>query len=1725
MNDMGLPETQTEEFNVSPIITPQEEPFEVDTSPATTAPSSSPETLNKRSFKVKYGLDEVLKKTRDEIFAELVQGNEPALREQAAAEVDKRKALALDKLIEETAKNKGSALTVAEASSLKTIVTNMSQNTDPDTVFETAYGKKFISTIEDLAVNKPDSIVTEAKQKYPEETAKIFNEHSSLIAKQSIIETELENAQDEAKAQGWIGWGYDQMKYMIPGYTDVQMRGNIPGPGVFAGGTLSENLEAQRIALLRMPPSEMKVELQRIKSQMLPSNPSLWLDFLNSMKGMSYTDAVLKNVTLPLDLAGLGIGKAAVKGTRRLLKLDTQILKDTEKAAQDMVKGAADPDVSKSSIEAHAGDLEQSAVTRATTNFVGDAKGLPDATRRGLEALSDVHRVDVNDIKARPGRFGAEIVNRIEEQYNDIVGSVMDVVRKISKVERLPEVMANEVSVRAIIDNMKDKYRELRNAVIDTSRPYKENVANTWHVDFHVGNNDGTYFSQRSVAENFIKFHGLKSAEIKEGTNVSDTKAGRKVTQTGNQLTLAKDTVKKIEARLKDDKYSTPEKRAKDEETLAFLKDEAIPSYTKKLEVDTAKLNATVEQQGMGFYIKLTKPIAETDDIVRDVIANTTNTKIPNNSISSFFNAWGIGKYRTPEDTLSKAERQNRLIATYTPSEIFNVLAKNSPNTQRLADQAARHGNRFSKAGKKWEEFQRVLENGQELWDTETKLKGYFFKSPAELEEAYVSWFKRLPEQDEIAAYFEFKRAMEIDRAFRNIAEHRNQSRVGAETHKAITVNEKGESIHTPEFSGVVRNRFGGSVDNVAILGEKYGFEKVRNLGSIPLKEKNEIQELIDNGTFKLIEIYNPELRPLKGYGNIGDDRVRYLLARTTETRDLDWQHINRRGGGHVEYDHAYYIKQANIKEDKVSGHRWYEGDTTIMPMQLHAMAKDVAAHLDKVRQLIKAKDEAGARDYSNKNLHVEWKTVESWFKGTKNPNGTWTGAQLNLNEPIQVVNRGEAIVDIDRTIIDRNGGDKVFRNGKKEGSLARQNRVEFSDERDANDVFTLENKGTRGNPLYAMMQAEKVDPITSLNRGLTRIAKSNFMDDYKTMSVEHWLQQAKGILQATESEIRHSPFYYFKEAQFLPNADPILKAQLETAKAHINQLVMQPSDTANKLHIMAQRLSDGLYNKLGPNSVLTPEWELEKLRDPFKYIRSVVYHAKMGLFNIPQFIVQAGNYSNILGIAGPKYASSGTLGAQLHFWSRANSSPEIVDFLDKMASKFHVPGMSRWKPGEFKEAFEEFKKTGFGNVGGEYAALDDPMNQKVITHAGNTFLDWSTVFVRNGERNARYGAWYTAYREFRDIKPTGRITETDRANILQRADLLNINMSRASSSALHTGAMSIPTQFYTYQIRLTELFTGGRLTEKERLRLFTTNSLLYGLPMGLGLTGIPMSGWLREEMAKNGYVVGDNFFESAATEGLLSALGAVITGKGDPQAGTWYDFAERFGTKGFEFLGGINRSDKNFLDIITGPAGSLMKGTIEQSDGFWRVMMNLVKDDNEFFPPTAEDLIDPLKEVSSVNSFFRTLAAFNTHRWISKKEAWLADVTPFQAVFSGLTSLKDQRINDIQSFRNASKHQKEYEAYVEKQFMQEFRRFVIAEQDDDHTNGKKFLIRARRWLDIGGYPEDRISELVNKASRDNLSILDKVTFDFYKKLPNQQKDTGMDALKRSERVKQKQSE
>ena len=161
--------------------------------------------------------------------------------------------------------------------------------------------------------------------------------------------------------------------------------------------------------------------------------------------------------------------------------------------------------------------------------------------------------------------------------------------------------------------------------------------------------------------------------------------------------------------------------------------------------------------------------------------------------------------------------------------------------------------------------------------------------------------------------------------------------------------------------------------------------------------------------------------------------------------------------------------------------------------------------------------------------LPVPWKEVEGWFT-EKTIDGKKIPARLNLHEDIRVIPHNQSAMNMDNTLTEKYK-DIGLRDGTRSGSDARQNQIEFTGERDAYELYGIQDVGTKYNPLYQIEQAKTLDPITSLNRGLSRIINSTFMDDYKIFAVEHWLQEARPWLKDINIA-RYAPYHVFNEKQ-----------------------------------------------------------------------------------------------------------------------------------------------------------------------------------------------------------------------------------------------------------------------------------------------------------------------------------------------------------------------------------------------------------------------------------------------------------------------------------------------------------------------------------------------------------------------------------------------------------------
>lgn len=1711
------------------LDTPDDQPT-VSLGPETTAPvNPSAQTAIDRANKAAYGVGQFVGKTVDEMFQAMSQGREEAIRQEAATSWDYQKQLKKTENLRALSQRGN-----LNYDQVKSVLSDTP--TDPSTVIEKGFSTNYVNSVDDASGNlKSGNIGDSASKEIPNQVADIKAKGTELLTKYQIINSIDQDLNDTIAQQGWVPWLADQAKGLVQLYPEIKMRGLNKDTSIFTGITLGQNLQAQADDLWKLPSSEFNTRLKGIVDKLKADNPTLAKQFVSYVKGKGQSDQALDDVFTALvipDVATAGeLGAALVR--------KAALYNKTNKAIKDMVKTSAEAEAAgippKAAAAEGAGDNVTAGVVRAAANADAIIKGTPDVYKTSVDVLTSNFRLDAQKLGEAPGSLSREQLTRLQDRIIEDGDSLISIVQNVARVNRTPVPVELEKALTAYKDDLVQKFPGINNAILDTSFKH-EPISNTYHTEVHIGNLDGSLFSSPEVAKNFAELHGFENVGVRESTGtvtkepakligpVKSLERKRQLEGPTGSIEQTVSSIKKWTKILKDPTL-TKEAREEAKQQVGFFKDSLI-KYKKELETHESKLSvqpAVIEQNGLGYKLIVTRPYNEASDVVRNYQLGSKEalSTVSDNSWHGIVNGF-IGKLRGADDTLAINDSINRKIATYARGEFekwakeaskeIDVIAKKNFGSSKVQtlDGTSRLSNKEIK-----NQFKEVIDFARTAKDGE----GYFFKTPAELESHYMTFYNRLPTFEETSAYFTVVKVTEADRVFREIMEFRNRARLGAEQHQ-VSFLKDGKITKSGFFDGVQRREFPGGHHSILVMGNKAGEEKLYTLGHIPSKTLEDLRQGTSTGKYRVIEIWDPDSHPLRSLSDIaGNERIRYVLSQNYESKPLEFNHINRRGGGHFDYAYDHYIKQARMSplmrrasgEDRRVEKMLYTGDTTLMPIENRALGKDIVNKLNKARSLLAEGNKAEAEAFVRSNLPIEWDEFNSWFKHSRDKEGKIIPPKLDLNEPFRVVPKNKRIADMDNELVLRHGN--MFEDATRSGSLAQQHQIAYTMERDSNGLKTVVREGTPANPVYKYVPAKLVDPIPTMNRALNRIINTTFMDDYKMYAMEHWLREAEPHLNFDVSEIRSAPFWVFEKAfeNFKGDVDPLIKANLLANREKIKQFIGIPSTFDQKVTALTQHLVDKAYDAgvIGKKLSVVPIWALGKIHDPIRAVRTLAFHAKLGLFAVPQIIVQAQTFTNILALA-PKNVFQGTSATLLHQYSRFNRSEAMLSHLDDLASKMG------WKPGEWLEAHKELKNVGFEHVAGEYA-LKDEMDVNFFKSNTKGFLKAGEFFFTEGERSTRLGAWYTAFHEFRAANPSGALTASDRAKILQRADLLTNNMSRASNSTLHTGIMSLPTQFLTYQLRLAELFMGRRLGEtiaertKARAGLVLAYSTMYGVTNSAGLLGWPLGDDIRDEAIKRGYTVGDNYLSSLLMEGLPATLLSMITGK-------HYNIGDRYGAQGFTSVRQALSSDSTWWDLIGG-AGVSMLGSLYTAGqpllaSITSAIRGTFSSDIEKHPFKISDAIDILKEISSVNQAWKAYSAIQTGRWLTKNEGWVTDVKPLEAVMLAMTGLSPQEQNDMYRISNIMKSEKEYQDYQKKMIIKEIRRGLADGTANPETLNDN-ISRAYWRMEFSGMPIDKRSTIIAEAMQGHESQLDIVMKNWATKhVPTKRTMFGVDIQK-----------
>jgi hypothetical protein len=1554
------------------------------------------------------------KRPYQEIYDQMISGLEPEYRKRIASGMDvEKQASAQQDLVKTLSVYPQQASQEKFQSYLEAV-----KPTDPTTVFETTTGKEIVRQLDKTSLEN-DTFWPKSYEELPVEVTNWKAIGGNAAAWRDFALRVAADLEAEKQQAGFGRKATDFIKNIMPIYEEYNLRANVPNSSFFGNlvtgkGTL---LDESRLTLTRQPLEQGKQEfldaVEHLKTGMIGGNIDLAQKYALSVAGTATSDRQLDDM---MTLVGVATSATAMKGVQIGARL---------------LKGAAKEDLS--------------AITR---------QAIKDQVRS-----SDLHPPSEASIVAGSGDMEKAATAKATEKIID---------RFVGKPDTIEDV----------IDPMTSNFRFMERSAAEGSGRGNQNLVNMLV--------QGT----RNLREKLVD----RLATVVKVDRLPELK---QLTQ--QELEIVKTDVKNATpgfhvADVSDPYFHTPfvnapsvDLKVVNNDGNLFRSRGAAEAFAETRGLKIPENNIEAAQNGLGWYLRVRKPLdTSSSSVWKDFFVKTKDPE--GTGWARAFLSWLV----TPEETLSEANRANRKAVTHGPTVLHEVVAPQIKALKSLRRGATEIdpetgkavGRQFLGNKKRWNDFISVLNAARKEPDAAGK-PGKFFETTEELQNYYMNHVHRWADTAEVQAYWAFKNIVEMDRVLRDLRVVTNKWSRGAQSHQ-VSWFKDGQLVDGPKFDGIVKKQMPTGDAQTLVLGAN-GETYVIPTGTLAggklskwSRKARQIDKEIEAGTKQIVQLYNNEERPFNSL--LGrDEKIQYVVVDSgrMQTTDILYNQLPRRGGGHWDLEHEFYIKQPKIIREKVgeAWRHWYEGDTTIMPISIRKLGQEVVEHLNAIREHLKADDIASARQYLEDHpiLGLNFKEVHSWFRPSKHPEtGEILPPRLSKEDKIEVVPNNTLLVDHNA---DLKKAYSNFHDGTKEGNPARQAQVAYTGERDSYDLYSVNNWGTKHNPLYSYEPTAFVDPIETMNRGINRIINSTFLDDYKDFAVNRWISQASKYLRADPRELAAVPHYFFHNPAWLdPRNNALEISRLKATNWQVRQLLGLRSSLTNGIENAVQTFVDKIYEKSPRLGQMIPSDKLAAaINDPTKWMRSLAYHTNLGFYAIYQTVVQMQTYA-LIGALAPRAVAAGTSAAMMHQWLRIN--PGAIDHLDGALAKLQIPGLKNWKRGEFKEAFEELRNVGFGNIQADQLQLSGAsMSQKLYAPLGKDILDGMTFFFKEGERSVRYGAWYTAFKEFRHDNPFARITNTERLKILNRADDLYANMSKASSSMLQHGVLATTTQFLSYQARMAELFLGTRTSLLDKARIVGVMSMLYGVPMGsVGVMGLPLSDYFRKTAKDNGYEVGENFAKTLFMEGIPSIVTAWLTSPdGDIKKGQFYNFGGRYGYQGL--MQDVLRPDETWMKFIMGAGGSKVKDIISDLDPFMKSMIH----NDQVFPRTLSDYTDIAKEINSVKTVFNAISGIQLGVAMSKKDLVLTDnITVPQALFMAGTGLQKQEVPDAYLRNWSEKDWKEYRENAAKMFQQNFHRAII--NKDNPTEAKRHMTKAFGYLDMAGVPREDYGKAISRA-------------------------------------------
>ena len=432
-----------------------------------------------------------------------------------------------------------------------------------------------------------------------------------------------------------------------------------------------------------------------------------------------------------------------------------------------------------------------------------------------------------------------------------------------------------------------------------------------------------------------------------------------------------------------------------------------------------------------------------------------------------------------------------------------------------------------------------------------------------------------------------------------------------------------------------------------------------------------------------------------------------------------------------------------------------------------------------------------------------------------------------------------------------------------------------------------------------------------------------------------------------------------------------------------------------------------GLSEWLGDRGMRkSAQWLIEEgaRATPISWMRHFAFNLKLGMFNVAQFPLQI---STILAATSidPVRGMQAMMGLPMIRAFYGESVENLDAALEGMVRRNAHKAMGFEDVAEFRAYMMDARHSGFLDVsaqatsdlgrqteGGVSSALRGPLG---------SLMEAGRIPFNEAERWNRIVGRHIAWRRVREQMPDLAYDSPDfRRRVALIQDDMTINMQRESQAAWQQGLLGIPTQFWSYSARMTEMMVGKQLTAVEKIRPGLGQFFFYGT------TGIPMasfaSDFYRQDVADG--EVGElgtfrGFIERGALDHMIWGLSG---GEADILIGKRLGVGEGLTSIVRDAFNMGEFGSTSAAEMLLGATGGIIgEGVYDITQVLrWAAVEGTAQDpQGGGMPLTERAAQNLLANASSFSNGLKAYMAFNSRTLVSGSGTTLAgDLTAWQA-------------------------------------------------------------------------------------------------------------------------------